>query len=119
MNGKRMGQMMLVAAGFAAGAATPAALVMADAGAQVGVFDEISVKRLNIVEPDGKYRLVLANSERFPGLFMGGKEYKHHSRDTGRMLFLNDEGVEAGGLTLDSKSVGDARPASATQMFDH
>src|SRR3546814_16161454 len=54
MNGKRMGQMMLVAAGFAAGAATPAAMVMADAGAQVGVFDEISVKRLNIVEPDGK-----------------------------------------------------------------
>src|SRR3546814_10977717 len=78
MNGKRMGQMMLVAAGFAAGAATPAAMVMADAGAQVGVFDEISVKRLNIVEPDGKYRLVLANSERFPGLFMGGKVYKHH-----------------------------------------
>src|SRR3546814_15640670 len=64
MNGKRMGQMMLVAAGFAAGAATPAAMVMADAGAQVGVFDEISVKRLNIVEPDGKYRMVLANSER-------------------------------------------------------
>src|SRR3546814_1701617 len=35
MNGKRMGQMMLVAAGFAAGAATPAAMVMADTGAQV------------------------------------------------------------------------------------
>src|SRR3546814_4078726 len=49
---------------------------------------------------------------------MGGKEYKHHSRDTGGMLFFNDEGDEVGGLTFDSKSVGDARRASASLMFD-
>ncbi|AMG73486.1 MULTISPECIES: hypothetical protein [Sphingopyxis] len=118
MTGKRMGQMMLIAAGFAAGAATPAAMVMADAGPAKSSFDEISVKRINIVEPDGKYRLVLANSERFPGLFMEGKEYKHHSRDTGGMLFFNDEGDEVGGLTFDSKTVGENRRASASLMFD-
>src|SRR3546814_13361431 len=89
------------------GAAAPTALVMADSGPPKGVFDEISVKRINIVEPDGKYRLVLSNSERFPGLFMEGKEYKHHSRDGGGMLFFNDEGDEVGGLTFGSKTVGD------------
>src|SRR3546814_12848643 len=49
---------------------------------------------------------------------MGGKEYKHHSRDIGGMLFFNDEGDEVGGLTFASKSVGDARRASASLMFD-
>ena len=39
---------------------------MADGGPAKTSFDEISVKRINIVEPDGKYRLVLANSENIP-----------------------------------------------------
>lgn len=111
-------RLALVAAGFMMGAAAPTALVMADSGPPKGVFDEISVKRINIVEPDGKYRLVLANSERFPGLFMEGKEYKHHSRDGGGMLFFNDEGDEVGGLTFGSKTVGDNRRASGSLMFD-
>jgi len=91
---------------------------MADGGAPNGVFDELSVRRLNVVEPNGRYRLVLANSERFPGLFMEGKEYKHHSRDGGGMLFFNDEGDEVGGLTFGSKTVGDNRRASGSLMFD-
>src|SRR3546814_3034712 len=67
IGGKRLA---LVAASFIAGSAGPTALVIADSGPPKAVFDEISVKRINIVEPGGKYRLVLANSERFPGLFM-------------------------------------------------
>jgi len=111
-------RLALVAAGFMMGAAVPTALVMADGGPRDAVFDEISVKRLNIVEPGGKYRLVLANAERFPGLFMEGKEYKHHSRSGGGMLFFNDEGDEVGGLTFGSKTVGDSRRASGSLMFD-
>ena len=111
-------RLALVAAGFMMGAAAPTALVMADSGPPKAAFDEISVKRVNIVEPDGKYRLVLANSERFPGLFMEGKEYRHHSRDGGGMLFFNDEGDEVGGLTFGSKTVGHDRRASGSLMFD-
>ncbi|MBO9695769.1 MAG: hypothetical protein J7499_06195 [Sphingopyxis sp.] len=114
----RGARLALVATGFIMGAAAPTALVMADSGPPKSVFDEISVKRINIVEPDGKYRLVLANSERFPGLFMEGKEYRHHSRDGGGMLFFNDEGDEVGGLTFGSKTVGDDRRASGSLMFD-
>lgn len=81
-------------------------------------FDEINVKRINIVEPDGQYRLVLANSERFPGLFMGGKEYEHHSRSGGGMLFFNDNGDEVGGLTTHSAEENGEYSASAGLMFD-
>lgn len=85
---------------------------------KVTSFDEINVRRINIVEPDGQYRLVIANSERFPGLFMGGKEYKHHSREGGGMLFFNDNGDEVGGLTFRSAKEGDGYAASAGLMFD-
>lgn len=81
-------------------------------------FDEIDVERINIVEPDGQYRLVLSNSERFPGLFMGGKEYKHHSRSGGGMLFFNDNGDEVGGLTTRSAEEEGEYAASAGLMFD-
>lgn len=86
--------------------------------ATTGDFDEINVERLNIVEPNGRYRLVLSNSARFPGLFMAGKEYKHHSRAGGGMLFFNDDGDEAGGLTIHSAREGDAHVAHAGIMFD-
>src|SRR5690349_21762039 len=65
------------------GAALPGAFASADPPQppHVAQFDEISVHRLNIVEPNGRYRLVLANAERFPGLFMNGQEYRHHNRN--------------------------------------
>jgi hypothetical protein len=60
-------------------------------------FDEIEVKRVNIVEPDGTLRLVISNKARFPGLYIMGKEYPH-DRNTAGLIFLNDEGTENGGL---------------------
>jgi len=81
-------------------------------------FTELDVERINIVEPNGNYRLVLANSARFPGLFMEGKEYKHHSRKAGGMLFFNDEGDESGGMTFSSSRDGDNVSAGAGLMFD-
>lgn len=81
-------------------------------------FSEINVERLNIVEPNGKYRLVLSNEERFPGLFMDGEEFEHHSRQTGGMLFFNDEGDEVGGLTFSGEKTDDGYSANSGIMFD-
>lgn len=61
-------------------------------------LDEIDVERINIVEPDGTLRLVLASKARFPGLVFSGTEYEHPNRSTGGILFFNDEGTETGGL---------------------
>ena len=60
-------------------------------------FDEIDVKRINLVEPDGTLRLVISNKARFPGLYIKGKEYPH-DRNTAGLIFLNDEATENGGL---------------------
>ena len=99
-----------------AGALIPLTFASADPQPKVTRFDEISVNRLNIVEPNGRYRLVLANSARFPGLFMEGREYRHHSRSGGGMLFFNDDGDEVGGLTYRSNAAN--RSASAGITFD-
>ena len=65
-------------------------------------FDEVDVKRLNVIEPDGTVRLIISNKARFPGLIVKGKEYPH-DRQTAGMLFFDDEGTEDGGLIFGSK----------------
>jgi hypothetical protein len=61
-------------------------------------FDEITVHRINIVEPDGTLRMVLSDKSEFPGIIIKGKEHPHPDRKTAGMLFFNDEGTENGGL---------------------
>jgi hypothetical protein len=61
-------------------------------------FKEITVQRLNIVEPDGTLRMVISDKAAFPGIFLKGKEHPHPNRKTAGMLFMNDEGTENGGL---------------------
>src|SRR5260370_39536959 len=63
-------------------------------------FDEIEVKRINVVEPDGTLRLVISDRAHFPGLIVKGKEYPHETRKTRGILFFDDEGTENGGLTF-------------------
>src|SRR5260370_11375997 len=63
-------------------------------------FDEIEVKRINVVEPDGTLRLVISDKAHFPGLIVKGKEYPHETRKTTGILFFDDEGTENGGLTF-------------------
>ncbi len=64
-------------------------------------FDEITVQRINVVEPDGTLRLVISNKAKAPGIYIKGKERLpgHHGNDAG-LIFLNDEGTENGGLTF-------------------
>lgn len=81
-------------------------------------FDEINVHRINIVEPDGKPRVIISNRERMAGLYWGGKEYRHHSRDEGGFLFFNDDGDEVGGLIFKSRSQGDQYGATSRLLFD-
>jgi len=61
-------------------------------------FDEIEVHRIDVVEPDGTLRLVISNKAQFPGIIIKGKERPHPNRQTGGMLFFNDEGTENGGM---------------------
>ena len=60
-------------------------------------FDEITVQRINVVEPDGTMRLVISNHDRFPGIYVKGEE-RAFDRPQAGMIFLNDEASEIGGL---------------------
>ena len=66
-------------------------------------FDELNAERINIVEPDGKPRLILYNSSHTPGAILYGKDHPHPNRSPhAGMLYFNDEGTENGGhLTFD------------------
>ena len=66
-------------------------------------FEELSAERINIVEPNGKPRLILYNSSHTPGAILYGKDHPHPNRSPhAGMLYFNAEGTENGGsLTFD------------------
>lgn len=71
-------------------------------------IDELDVQRINLVEPDGSLRMVIADKARFPGLIFRGKEYPH-PRGSAGMLFYNEEGTENGGLIFSGHKDKDGR----------
>ena len=61
-------------------------------------FEEITVQRINVVEPDGTLRMVISNHAKLPGVIVRGKEQLRFERPQAGVLFYNDEGSENGGL---------------------
>ena len=61
-------------------------------------FEEIDVERINIVEKDGKLRMVISNEARqHPGI-VNGKVIKRNGPRPPGMIFFNHLGDEMGGL---------------------
>ena len=81
-------------------------------------FDQLTVHRLNVVEPNGDPRVVISDRKEFPGLYWGGKEYRHFSRDDGGFLFYNDDGDEVGGMTFADRRKDGHYAANSGLMFD-
>lgn len=63
-------------------------------------FTEIDVERVNVIEPDGKYRLVLSNRPRSIGPIYKGKPFGYPGGTRPGMIWFNDEGTENGGFTF-------------------
>jgi hypothetical protein len=63
-------------------------------------FDQITVHRINVVEPDGTLRMVISDHAELPGVIVHGKQKYPPSRPQAGMLFYNDEGSEVGGLVF-------------------
>lgn len=71
-------------------------------------FDQLTVHRINIVEPDGTPRLIISNKAEYPGSFYHGKEIARPDRaDSAGMLFINDEGTENGGMLFGGYKAAD------------
>lgn len=78
-------------------------------------FDQITVHRINIVEPDGTTRMVISDRAEFPGAYYLGKEYPRTDREATGMLFNDDEGTENGGLIFG----GNRDAKGVTHSFGH
>jgi hypothetical protein len=105
--------------GIVTGAALAGMVVALTAAAKPQHFSTIDVERINVREPDGALRMVIAGRDRFPGSFHKGEEIPRPDRcfPTG-MLFLNEEGAKNGGLKGASKSVDGKTNAGASLTFD-
>jgi len=81
--------------------------------------DEITVQRINIVEPDGTPRLIISNHAKFPGVLVHGKE-EPLDRPQAGLIFLNDEGTETGGLIFGGRKDkdGKVRDSGGSLSFD-
>lgn len=64
-------------------------------------FDEIDVERINVVEKNGRLRMVISNRERqHPGVVDGVLMKRPNGRPPG-IIFFNQKGDECGGLIFD------------------
>lgn len=82
------------------------------------MIDELTVGRINVQEPNGTLRLVLASRAAFPGLFQHRTETPH-PRTVAGLIFLNDEGTEQGGLLYDGRRGPDGQVQQGLQLsFD-
>ncbi len=79
-------------------------------------FTEIDVERINIVEKDGKLKLVISNGERqHPGVIDG--RMLSRKRPPG-LLFFNDRGDECGGLSFNGDQKDGKGNAGGLLAFD-
>lgn len=62
-------------------------------------FDEITVKRINIVDDNGINRMVISNQERMEPPILFGKKYKRALNPAG-IIFYNEKGDECGGIAI-------------------
>jgi hypothetical protein len=82
-------------------------------------FTEIDVERINVVEPDGKLRMVISNRPRSIGPIYKGKPFGYPGGTRPGIIFFNDEGTENGGLTMTGRKNADGTYNSSLHMsFD-
>jgi hypothetical protein len=72
-------------------------------------FAEIDVERINVVEPDGKLRMVISNRPRSPGPIYKGQPFGYPGGSRPGIIFFNDEGTENGGLTFNGQQGADGK----------
>jgi hypothetical protein len=81
-------------------------------------FEEIDVERINIVESDGRVRLVLANGARQADAVIDGRVLVPGRNRPAGLMFFNQQGDEVGGLIYGGRMGPNGPIASASLTFD-
>lgn len=76
-------------------------------------FEEIDVERINVVEKDGKLKMVISNKERQTPVIVDGKALPQEGGRPAGMIFFNEKGDEIGGLIF-SGNTGEGQYSSLT-----
>jgi hypothetical protein len=77
-------------------------------------FEEIDVERINVVEKDGKLKMVIANQERqHPGIVDGKSFSERQGQRAPGIIFFSEKGDEIGGLVF-SGDTGQGQGGSLT-----
>lgn len=63
-------------------------------------IEELTVKRINIIEENGKNSMVIANQSLMPLPILGGKEYPRSIQFSGITFYDSESGDEAGGIGI-------------------
>lgn len=77
-------------------------------------LDELTVERINIIEPDGLLKMVISNSERQHSGMFDGQIINQRERPPG-IIFFNEEQDEVGGLIYEGNK---AQGAGMVLSFD-
>lgn len=95
-------------------------LMGATSNARRATFDQITVHRINVIEPDGTLRMVVSNAAEAPGSPIKGHVYGRNDRKVAGIIFLNNEGTESGGLIYDGSRGKDGKASSHGHLsFDN
>jgi hypothetical protein len=79
-------------------------------------FDTLTVQRINVVDANGRPRLVITNSARFPDPEVRGKVYHQRTiHDAAGFVYYDTKGQETGGLVLTKSGTDEV----ANQIFDY
>jgi hypothetical protein len=110
---------MLVVYSVAMTAVLTVTLLTSASSARKPSFDEITVQRINVTEPDGTLRMVISNHARLPGIIVRGKE-RAFERPQAGLIFYNDEGSENGGLIFGGRrnTKGEVVNSGGSLSFD-
>ncbi|HWS90305.1 MAG TPA: hypothetical protein VN282_25265 [Pyrinomonadaceae bacterium] len=76
-------------------------------------FEEIDVERINVVEKDGRVKLVISNKGRQTPVVVDGKTFGQAGERSPGLIFFNDKGDEVGGLIYNGNT-GEGQYGSLT-----
>lgn len=82
------------------------------------LLPELTVERINIVEPDGTRRMILSNQAIAPDPVLQGQVLKRPGGNPAGIIFYNEEGDECGGLVYGGKATEQGYEAGGAILFD-
>lgn len=84
-------------------------------------LDTIDVQRINIIEPDGKIKMIITNVDQFPtgkNTLINGNQVNPDRKKRSGMIFFNEDGLECGGFIYDGAKNENGHSSGLSLTYD-